>query len=321
MSALDALTSGPGGSIALLIFGLILLGIAGDLVVRGAASLASRMRIPDMVVGLTIVAFGTSAPELLVALQSALVGEEAVALSAVVGSNVANILLVLGVPALIAGTSCDQPLVRRNYVFMLGATILLIVLMFLGPIGQREGMILVGLLLAFIVISLIRTRGLESTADVGEVPDMLSGGKTALFLLLGIAGLPVGAHFTVDGALATSDLFGLPKEAVGLVVLALGTSLPELAAATAAAFRRESGLIIGSVIGSNIFNILSIVGITALVVPLSPGPHMLSVDAWIMIAATLLLGPFAMQRSTITRTAGLFFLVLYGAFVYFAFAG
>ncbi|MEL7542157.1 MAG: calcium/sodium antiporter [Pseudomonadota bacterium] len=310
----------PVVALGMLVSGLVILAFAGDFIVQAAVSIAKRLRIPDLVVGLTIVAFGTSAPELLVAIRSAMIDEGPLALSAVVGSNIANILLVLGVPAVIAGTACNQPLVRRNYIFMLAVSVLFIILMMIGPIGPREGYLLVGLLAVFIILSIVRARSIDDAAPVAEeaAGPPISGGKTVLYLLLGLVGLPIGAHFTVDGALASSVWLGVSKEAAGLILLALGTSLPELAAATAAALRRESGLIIGSVLGSNIFNILSIVGITAFVAPLAAGPHMLKVDVWIMLAAALLLGPFALQRITISRVAGFFFLALYGAFVYFA---
>lgn len=308
-------------SILLLIGGLVILAFAGDYLVSAASAIADRLRIPPFVVGLTIVAFGTSAPELLVALKSVWINEPQLALGAVVGSNIANILLVLGVPAIIAGTSCAQPMVRRNYTYMLGATVLFIGFCLTGEITFTHGAIMFALLILFIIISLFRAKDVDPVAAglAGvEASERLSGGKIVLFLLLGLIGLPLGANLTVDGALEAAALFHLPKDAVGLVILALGTSLPELAAATVAAWRRESGLIIGSVLGSNIFNILSIIGITAMVAPLPVGSHITHIDIWIMLAATLLLGIFAMQRATISRMAGLFFLALYGAFVYFA---
>lgn len=308
-------------SLPYLIGGLIILAFAGDNLVRAASAIATRLRIPPFVVGLTVVAFGTSAPELLVALKSVWIGEAQLALGAVIGSNIANILLVLGVPALIAGTSCDQPLVRRNYTYMLGATVIFMAFCLTGEIGFTKGAILFTLVIVFIVVSIFRSRNMDPMALSPDTPtddlNALGTGKIALFLLIGLVGLPLGANLTVDGAIATAEAFGLPKEGVGLVIVALGTSLPELAAATVAAWRRESGLIIGSVLGSNIFNVLSIIGITAMVTPIAVGAHINSFDIWIMLAAALLLGPFAMQRATITRVAGLFFVALYGAFVYF----
>lgn len=309
-------------SLLLLIAGLVILAFAGDFVVQGAAALAKRFSIPDFLIGLTVIAFGTSAPELLVSLKSALIGEPQLAIGAVVGSNIANILLVLGAPALIAGTNCMQPLVRRNYGFLLAVTFLFIAFCLNGTIGFTQGAILFAALIAFIIISIFRAREIDPTmtsvVDEGSPVPALSGGKIAFFLLLGIIGLPLGANLTVDGALGVADLFALPKEGVGLVLLALGTSLPELAAAIASAIRRESGLIIGAVLGSNIFNILSIVGITAMVTPLPVASHFITVDVWIMLAVTLLLGPFVLQRATIGRVAGLFFLAIYTVFVYFA---
>ncbi len=309
-------------SLPYLIGGLIILAFAGDYLVQAACAIAARLRIPPFVVGLTVVAFGTSAPELLVALKSVWVGEAQLAIGTVIGSNIANILLVLGVPAIIAGTTCDQPLVRRNYTYMLGATIVFMAFCLTGEIGFYKGAILFTLLIVFIVVSLFRARNLGlpvvDAADPGDKRDLPSGGRTSVYLLIGLVGLPLGANFTVDGAIGVAEAFGLPKDGVGLVIVALGTSLPELAASVVAAWRRQSGLIIGSVLGSNIFNILSIMGITAMVAPLPVSAHINQIDIWLMLAAALLLGPFALQRVTITRVAGLFFVALYGTFVYFA---
>ncbi len=319
-------------SLVLLLSGLVLLAVGGDVLVQGAAAMARRLQIPDFLIGLTIVAFATSMPELLVALKSAWIGEAELAIDAVVGSNIANVLLVLGLPAFIAGTSCKQPLARRNYAFLLAVTCLFAAFCLTREIDFTKGAILFALLIGFLIVSVFRARDIDPSVAVAAAgattgaDDPAGDGaplttrKIVLFLLIGLICLPLGANLTVDGALEAAAVFALPKESVGLIVLALGTSLPELAAATAAAWRRESGLIIGSVLGSNIFNILSIIGIAAMVTPLAVGPHVVNIDMWIMLAVTLLLGPFITQRATIGRAAGLFFLALYAGFVYFVLA-
>lgn len=326
----------------LLVIGLVVLVIAGDLLVRGSVAIALRLGIPTLVIGLTIVAFGTSAPELVISLSAALSGAPGIALGNVVGSNIANILLVLGLPSILYATRCDQHLLLRNTVFMLIGTVAFIALAFTTPLHVWQGAILVALMIAFLWASAARARGdmraaasrisaRDQTADGAAqtsgdpedgAPELVvpttPGGRmlmSAGMVIAGLIGLPLGAHLAVTGAREIALTWGMSDAAIGLTVVAVGTSLPELAATTMAALRRESAIAVGNVIGSNIFNLLAIMGITALAAPIPVSPTVLHVDLWVMLAASLAIVPFVYWRLRIGRLAGLAFLLIYFAYV------
>ncbi|QPC44265.1 calcium/sodium antiporter [Kaustia mangrovi] len=311
-----------------LIAGFAVLLISGDLLVRGSVALALRLGVPAMIVGLTVVAFGTSAPELVVSLDAAMGGAPGIAIGNIVGSNIANVLLVLGIPALIAPTNCNQPFIRRNTCYVIAATLLFIGLCYLSPLGFWDGVVLFGLILLFVLESMRRVRqcngrkaaGLDVMEEVEEASSLTDKPlMMGLLILLGLAGLPLGASLVVDNGSMIARNFGVPEAAIGLTLVALGTSLPELATTVAAALRGHCGVALGNVLGSNLFNILAIMGVTAMVVPV-PVPEEMRGDLWIMLAATLVVVPFAMRRMTITRTAGAAFVVAYLAYIAFVFA-
>ena len=301
--------------------GLVLLLVAGDILVRGAVSLAVRLDIPTMVIGLTIVAFGTSAPELVISLRAALAGSSGIAIGNVVGSNIANIFLVLGVPALIAATNCDQPFIKRNTFYVIGASLLFIGLCFIGPLSFWHGAILFGCMVAFLVESgrraAQRNNGSINTCDGPiELIDGVSGVPTrnwaiAAFLVIGLIGLPIGAQMTVSAATKIAMNFGISEATVGLTVIALGTSLPELSTTISAALRGHCGLALGNVLGSNLFNILAIMGLTAMVVPVPVPDIIKQVDIWVMLAAILAITPFILGKRHITRRIGFVFVSCY----------
>jgi cation:H+ antiporter len=302
--------------------GLVYLLLAGDLLVRGAISLAKRAEIPPMVVGLTIVAFGTSAPELFVAVGAVLTGHPDLALGNVVGSNIANVLVVLGVPALIYPTLCNQPSIGRDTALVLGISLLFTALCFAGPLGRVQG----GLLTVTLLLILVRqTRQASEGGLQGEAEEELQrvlglptrGPMIALFIGLGMLGLPLGAHLMLEGAVAVAELAGVPEAAIGLSVVALGTSLPELATTVVAALHRHSDLALGNVLGSNLFNLLAIMGVAAIVSP-SPIPvpeGFLGFDLPVMIGAALALGYFTWIRGAITRSSGATLLGGYAAYI------
>jgi cation:H+ antiporter len=307
-----------------LIAGLALLLLCGDFLVRGAVAIASKLGIPSIIIGLTIVAFGTSAPELVVSLRAALAGSPGIAIGNVVGSNIANVLLVLGVPTLIAVTECDQPFVVRNTVYVLGASILFIVLAFMGPLTWWHGAIMLTLLAAFLVQSGMcatagRKPGCESTVPCAEEVDPQSVPRSpwvmGAFLLAGLIGLPAGAHLTVAAAQDIAMTWGVPEAAIGLTLVAIGTSLPELATTVAAIMRGHCGLALGNVLGSNLFNILAIMGITSVIVPIPVPQEFLEVDLWVMLAATLAITPYALRRKALTRLPAVAFVVAYISYV------
>jgi cation:H+ antiporter len=301
--------------------GLILLLVAGDILVRGAVSLAVKLEIPTLVIGLTIVAFGTSAPELVISLRAALAGSPGIAIGNVVGSNIANIFLVLGVPALIAATNCDQPFIKRNTFYVIGASLLFIGLCFIGPLTFWHGAVLFGFMVAFLVESGRRAaQRTETTTKLCDDPIELIDGVSgvphrnwaiAAFLIIGLIGLPIGAQMTVSAATKIAMTFGISEATIGLTVIALGTSLPELSTTVAAALRGHCGLALGNVLGSNLFNILAIMGLTAMVVPVPVPDIIKQVDVWVMLAAILAITPFILGKRQITRKFGFVFVSCY----------
>jgi len=300
------------------VLGLGILLLAGDVLVRGAVNMSLRLGIPALIVGLTVVAFGTSAPELLVSVQAVLVGAPGLALGNVVGSNIANILLVLGVPALISAVTVNGPELRRSYLTMLAATALFVGLAFAGPITRWHAAILLGALFLMLADNVRTARAHRN----GASPEPLEGAdphmpwiKIAMFIGLGVIGLPLGADLLVDGSVAIAQRLGVDDVLIGLTLVAVGTSLPELATTVIAAIRREAGVAMGNVIGSNVFNLLGIIGVAGLVGPLPVPPLMLQFDLWVMTGAALVLAPFLWRSVPITRGWGLGLLVLYAAYL------
>lgn len=308
------------------IAGLVILLLAGDFLVKGAVSLSLRLGVPALIVSFTIVAFGTSAPELLIAIQSALEGAPGIALGNVVGSNTANVLLVLGVPALIMAmdtTKCDT---KRTYVQMMVASVIFIVLCFMGPLHIWHGLVLLGLLAFMLVDAFLTAKKSRAGSNSDDVtadelaeledadPDMAVW-KMALFIIGGLIGLPLGANILIDGAMGIARDYGLSEEIIGLTLIAIGTSLPELATTVMAAIRRQADVALGNVIGSNMFNLLAIMGVASFFGPLNVASQILYVDLWIMIASSVLLAVFVFLPVKLTRIWGVVFLASYGAYM------
>ncbi len=310
-------------SLLYVIGGAALLIFAGDALVRGAIALALRMGLSVGLVGLTVVAFGTSAPELVISLQAALEGVPDIALGNVVGSNVANVLLVLGAPALLTPiVTRDDGEGLRNYLFMVGASILLLALAWTGGIGRIAGVVMLVLLGGFFWDAWRRSNGAPTGDD--EIDPASAGmpvSKVAALLGIGLVGLPIGAHFLIEGAREIASSMGISEAAIGLTLVALGTSLPELAASLAAAWRGRMEVALGNVIGSNVLNILAILGITALVSPIPVSSGFATLDIPIMLGVSLLLIPYLVSGTAIGRKSGAFLILLYGAFVVAVVAG
>lgn len=309
--------------------GLVILLFAGDALVKGAVNLALRIGIPALIVSLTIVAFGTSAPELLISIQAAMMGVPGIAMGNVVGSNTANILLVLGVPALIAVLHTSEHDTRKSFVVMIAASALFIALSFRGVFDWISGVILLGAL-ALALADMFRDAkkhkalaALQAECDgVTDDLDDLEGAdpdmpwwKIILFLVLGLAGLPLGADILVDSATVIARTFGISETVIGLTLVAVGTSMPELATTVMAVIRRQADVALGNVIGSNLFNLLAIIGIAAFVAPIPVDRQFLTYDLWVMLAASLLLIPFVFLRQNIDRIWGVILIVFYVAYV------
>ncbi|WP_104018677.1 calcium/sodium antiporter [Roseovarius nitratireducens] len=306
--------------------GLVILLLAGDALVKGAVNLALRIGIPALIVSLTVVAFGTSAPELLISVNAVLADKPGLALGNVVGSNTANVLLVLGIPALIAVMHTSACNCKRSYFQMLAATVLFIALAFRGSFDWIAGLVLLGAL-ALMLGDAFRnavTHRREAAAaallaadgdDVeGADPDM-PWWQIITFLALGLVGLPLGADILVDNASILAIRYGVSEAAIGLTLVALGTSLPELATTVMAAIRQQADVALGNVIGSNMFNLLAIIGITALIGEVPVDREFLVFDLWVMLAASLALIPFVILCRDLGRLWGIVLTAAYVGYV------
>ena len=307
----------------LVILGLVILLLAGDALVKGAVNLSLRLGVPAMIVSLTIVAFGTSAPELLIAISAVLEDAPGIAIGNVVGSNTANILLVLGVPALLVPLATSQCETRKNYLYMIVGSLLFIVVAFFEPITWVSSIFLLGAL-AFVLLDSARTArkhrketaGAAAVEELEEADPDMSWPMIGFYILLGIIGLPLGADLLVDSATEIAHMFNVSDTVIGLTLVAIGTSLPELATTVMATLRRQAEVALGNVIGSNMFNLLAIIGVAALVGPIPVSQSILTFDIWIMLAASLALVPFVYFRLNMGRSVGVLFCVLYAAYMF-----
>ncbi len=306
------------------ILGLVILLLAGDALVKGAVNLSLRLGVPALIVSLTIVAFGTSAPELLISIKAILDDAPGIALGNVVGSNTANILLVLGVPALLATMHTSECHTRKTFNMMIAASILFILLALRGVYDAWAGIVLLACL-AYVLFDAFRDTQIHrkecknnSEDDVeepeGADPDM-PGWRIAVFLVLGLIGLPLGASLLVDNASIIARAYGISDTVIGLTLVAIGTSLPELATTVMAALRRQADVALGNVIGSNMFNLLGIIGVASLIGPIEVDPQFMRFDFWVMLGASLLLIPFVYLRHDITRVWGIVLCGLYALYL------
>ncbi|MGI9484148.1 MAG: calcium/sodium antiporter [Hyphomicrobiales bacterium] len=296
--------------------GIALLLVAGDALVRGAIALSLKLGLSATLISVTVVALGTSAPEFVISIEAALDGSPDIALGNVVGSNIANTLLIIGVPALLAPLATGAPELMRNYLAMIFATVLFSGLALTGEFGRISG----GVLLFALVVSLYYSYRASEPQSAGELAEDApqSGLKITTLILLGIILLPVGAYLLIDGARGVAMQFELSEAAIGLTIVALGTSLPELAASSAAAMRGRGDVAIGSILGSNMLNLLLVLGATAAISPLVVAKSFQTVDIPIMAGACLLIGPFLLRHRPIGRVAGVAFVLFYAAFVILA---
>ncbi len=299
----------------------ILLG-AGEATLRGAIAMARLLRVSPAVIGLTVVGLGTSAPELVVSLRAALAGRTDFAVGNVVGSNISNILLILGTAAVICPLASDPRAVRRDGLAMLAAAVLCVALGLSGQVVAWQGLAMLLVLAMFMGWSYRRDqreRGPSARLHEREAEEIsiprLGPVWTAVYLVVGLAGLTGGAALLVDGAAALARAAGIPEYVIGLTLLALGTSLPELFASVTAARRRHSDVEVANILGSHIFNVLGILGVTALVSPLPIPAGIRAVDLWIMLAASLVILPVLVTGWRITRLEGALLLAGYAVYI------
>jgi len=306
-------------AILYLALGLVLLYYGAEALVRGSSSLALRLGLSPLVIGLTVVAFGTSSPELVVSLKAGLAGQGNISVGNVVGSNICNIGLILGICALVTPIATTSQIVRIDIPIMIAATAFTTFLLWDGTLGLAEGIILFALLLAYVVFSVYLARRQPTDALGAEFDTEVKASKRGLFIdLLMVAGglvlLIFGARFLVDGAVVIARAFGWSEALIGLTVIAVGTSLPELATSLVAAVKKEADIAVGNIVGSNIFNLLGILGITAMTTPLAASGISL-VDYAVMAVFALVLWPMAYHQKCITRLEGAILLAGYAAYV------
>lgn len=298
------------------IAGLIGLFFGGEALVRGSVGIARRMAIPPLLIGLTVVGFGTSTPELLVSVQAALRDVPDIAIGNIVGSNIANILLIVGLTSLIWPIRVSGATLRRDTTVMVAAAVALVPLFAMGEIGRPSGGLLILALAGYLAWAYIQPGAAIDDDGDRSVPASIL--VSALWVLGGLAFLMFGARFLVDGSVSIARDFGVSEAFIGLTIVAVGTSLPELATSIIAAFRRQSEIAIGNIIGSNIFNVLGILGATALITPVPVADRFLTFDLPIMIAASLALTAVLLTRPVIGRAIGVGALIAYAAYIWVA---
>ncbi len=308
--------------------GFVLLLGGAEFLVRGAVDLARRLGVSALVVGMTVVAFGTSAPEFVVSLNAALSGSEGMALGNIVGSNIANVLLVLGATALVMPIAITPGVLKRDGMVLVAGSALFAFLCLTGEIAVAGGSALLVTFFAFLGYSYWReTHGGDGAAEIHvreteeyqDLPDRLWIALAAL--AGGLGGVLYGADLLVEGGVAIARTLGVAEEVIGLTLVAFGTSLPELAASMMAAYRKHTDLALGNVVGSNLFNVLGVIGSVAVATPLPVPARILSFDIWVMMAATGLLIVFLITGWRLSRLEAAFFLTGYGAYIASQFYG
>ncbi len=303
--------------------GLAILTAGAELLIRGSTELARRFGVSDLLIGLTLVGFGTSMPELVSSVQAAMLGSPGVAVGNVVGSNIINILFILGLSVVIAPFAVDRKSFARDGVVVLLATAAAIGVSMTGEFSRAAGWAFLAAIVGYILYAFMTERRApdspkaEAHAEIGA--ETKRGPKSPfldiVFALAGLALLIVGAKFLVTGAINIAGSLGVSETIIGLTVVAVGTSLPELVTSVMAALRGKSALALGNVVGSNIYNIFGILGVTAVIHPVTAPPEIVAFNNWVMLGATLLLILFATTRSRLDRLEGAVMVAAYVAYV------
>lgn len=302
--------------------GLLILIFGGDFLVKGAVALAVRMKVSMVVIGLTVVSFATSAPEMIVSIYAALSGHSDIAIGNVIGSNIANISLVLGLTAIIFPLSFKQRLYRFDVPVMLIVTVLFILFLNTGEALVRwEGCFFVGLLSVLTIYMIVRSRK-ERLNNFSDTKDQIGLLKLIIFLIIGATCLYFGSRLLVQGASSLARLLGVSERVISVSVVAFGTSVPELAASIIAAYKKEKEMSLGNLIGSNIFNILAVLGVTSIIHPIRVNDaSLLTIDIWWMAALSFLLLPlmYLFHKGCIGRFEGFILLSIYVCCMYLLF--
>ncbi len=296
-----------------LIVGFVLLVAGGDLLVRGAVSTARHLGVSPLLIGITLVGFGTSTPELVTSIEAALVDSPGIAVGNVVGSNIANILLILGVAALMRPIDTPRKSFRRDGGMALMATLACTAVILAGFLSRPAGLALVTALVAYMVYSYRCERISESAEEPKEKP--LSPWLAILLTLAGLGIVIFGARLLVFAAIDLAEAAGVSETIIGLTIVAIGTSLPELITSIMAAIRKESDVAFGNIVGSNIYNVFGILGVTALVQPIPMPPEIIRLDVWVMVGATILMLVFAATSWRLSRGEGATLLAAYTSYI------
>lgn len=302
-------------SILLLLGGALALYLGAEWIVRGGSQYALRLGLSPTIVGLTIVAFGTSLPELIVSLIAALEETNTIAIGNIVGSNVANVGLVLGLSAFIFPVTIIFSKIKYDLIFYLVVCAFFVWFCWNGYIGRGEGIILFIGIILYTSYCFLHPQGRVEAVSEGT----LSSGKCVVLLLSGVLLLGVGAYYFIDGAVQLARFLGVSEIVIGMSIVALGTSLPELATSVVAAFRKESGISIGNIIGSNLFNILSVIGLVSVVHPITVPTSILTREVPFMIGFGVVLLPLAIMRQPISRISSSLLIIGYGLFLWILF--
>src|SRR5690625_1720922 len=307
----------PKMTLLMLLVGFAGLVLGGELLVRGAVAIALRFGLSQLMIGLTLVGFGTSTPELLTSLQAAFKGSPGIAVGNVVGSNICNVLLILGAAALLRPIVTHRDAFRRDGAVLLGATLICVGIVLVGTIGRVAGGVLLMLLIGYVIMTwLAERRGDPSRADVDvPLPAFRGIWGSVAFFIGGLLLTIIGARLLVDAAIEIAADLGVSEAVIGVTIVALGTSLPELMTSIIAAIKRQGDVAFGNIVGSNIFNIFGILGTTAIAQPLVVPPEVARLDIWVMLAAAVVLIWVTITGWRITRGEGVLMLAGYGGYI------
>ena len=302
--------------VVLLLVGFVFLIKGSDFFVDGASSIASILKVPTIIVGLTIVALGTSAPEAAVSITSSLTGSNAMAVSNVIGSNLFNILMVIGIAALLSELLMEKSVLEKDLPFLVGITLLWAIFIFIGgDINNIEGIILLLIMVAYIIYLVMDARKTQEGNDVEKPKFSLP--KSILLIVVGLVGIVLGGDLVVDSASAIAIAFGMSETLVGLTIVAIGTSLPELVTSITALKKGENQLVIGNVIGSNIFNILFVLGASSAISAIPVASNMI-IDIVFMIVVTIICFIFGKTQDKYDKKEGIILIALFIAYMIFA---
>lgn len=314
-------------TLLLFVIGLLLLIVGAEVLVKGASRLASVFKVSPLVIGLTVVAFGTSSPELAVSIQAATLDQASIAVGNVVGSNIFNVLFILGCSALITPLIVSQQLIRFDVPLMIGLSFVVLIMALDGILGTLDGSLLIAGLFAYIAFVFVQSRKTQRVEELDSnatsTPENSSWVKNLLLVALGLTMLVIGADWLVEGAVALATRLGVSELIIGLTIVAVGTSLPEVVTSIVAAIRGERDIAVGNVVGSNLFNIMGVLGVASLVAPggIEIPASVVSFDLLVMLAVAIACLPIFFSGGVISRQEGALLLAYYVAYtVYLVFA-